>query len=59
MKAINKIRKYHVDLINILSHVNDVMEKINLTPEESLLLISKTIEETKQRFKEIPLISKA
>lgn len=28
------------------------MEKSNLTPEESLLLISKTIEETKNRFKE-------
>lgn len=28
------------------------MEKTTLTPEESLLLISKTIEETKQRFKE-------
>ena len=28
------------------------MEKTNLTPEESLLLISKTIDETKERFKE-------
>lgn len=28
------------------------MDKTSLTPEESLLLISKTIEETKQRFKE-------
>jgi len=28
------------------------MEKTNLTPEQSLLLISKTIEETKERFKE-------
>jgi len=28
------------------------MDKINLTPEESLLLISRTIEETKQRFQE-------
>lgn len=28
------------------------MEKTNLTPEQSLLLISKTIEETKDRFKE-------
>ncbi|MBN2613839.1 MAG: hypothetical protein JXB00_19940 [Bacteroidales bacterium] len=28
------------------------MEKTNFTPEESLLLISRTIEETKQRFKE-------
>jgi hypothetical protein len=28
------------------------MDKITLTPEESLLLITKTIEETKQRFKE-------
>jgi hypothetical protein len=28
------------------------MDKTNLTPEESLLLITKTIEETKQRFKE-------
>jgi len=28
------------------------MDKNNLTPEESLLLISKTIEETKQRFQE-------
>ena len=28
------------------------MEKRNFTPEESLLLISKTIEETKQRFQE-------
>ncbi len=28
------------------------MEKTTLTPEESLLLISKTIEETKNRFKE-------
>ncbi len=28
------------------------MEKTNLTPEQSLLLIAKTIEETKERFKE-------
>jgi hypothetical protein len=28
------------------------MEKTNFTPEQSLLLISKTIEETKERFKE-------
>lgn len=28
------------------------MEKTNLTPEQSLLLISKTIDETKERFKE-------
>jgi len=28
------------------------MDKTNLTPEESLLLITKTIEETKQRFQE-------
>lgn len=28
------------------------MEKTNLTPEESLLLITKTIEETKKRFEE-------
>ena len=28
------------------------MEKINLTPEQSLLLITKTIEDTKERFKE-------
>ena len=28
------------------------MEKTDLTPEQSLLLISKTIEETKERFKE-------
>ena len=28
------------------------MEKENLTPEESLLLISKTIDEAKERFKE-------
>ncbi len=28
------------------------MDENNLTPEESLLLITKTIEETKQRFKE-------
>ncbi len=28
------------------------MEKTNLTPEQSLLLITKTIEETKERFKE-------
>jgi hypothetical protein len=28
------------------------MDKINLTPEQSLLLITKTIEETKERFKE-------
>ena len=28
------------------------MDKTTLTPEESLLLITKTIEETKQRFKE-------
>lgn len=28
------------------------MDKANLTPEESLLLITKTIEETKQRFQE-------
>lgn len=28
------------------------MEKVSLTPEESLFLISKTIEETKERFKE-------
>jgi len=28
------------------------MEERNFTPEESLLLISKTIEETKQRFQE-------
>jgi len=28
------------------------MDKTNLTPEQSLLLISKTIEETKERFKE-------
>ena len=28
------------------------MEKADLTPEQSLLLISKTIEETKERFKE-------
>lgn len=28
------------------------MEKDNLTPEQSLLLISKTIEDTKERFKE-------
>lgn len=28
------------------------MEKSNLTPEQSLMLISKTLEETKERFKE-------
>ena len=28
------------------------MEKTSLTPEQSLLLITKTIEETKERFKE-------
>jgi hypothetical protein len=28
------------------------MDKINLTPEQSLLLITKTIEDTKERFKE-------
>ncbi len=32
--------------------MDKTMDKTTLTPEESLLLITKTIEETKQRFKE-------
>jgi hypothetical protein len=32
--------------------MDNTMDKTTLTPEESLLLITKTIEETKQRFKE-------
>jgi hypothetical protein len=32
--------------------MDKIMDKTTLTPEESLLLISKTIEETKQRFQE-------
>ena len=32
--------------------MEEAMDKTTLTPEESLLLITKTIEETKQRFQE-------
>lgn len=47
---VNNINKFIFVPIFIYKH--NKMDKNNFTPEESLLLISRTIEETKQKFQE-------
>ncbi len=51
---VNKINLFIFVSIFIFKHktMDKTMDKTTLTPEESLLLITKTIEETKKRFEE-------